>query len=63
MQTKLLLNNLRAIAKGLNDWADEIEKNGEGALTMYDGGRPRRCKLSEDLYSYENLVCAMRKSI
>lgn len=61
MQIQLLLTNLKAVAKGLNDWADEIERDGD--LNKHSDGRPRRCKLQNDLYSYENLMCAMRKSI
>ena len=60
MQTQLLLNNLRAIGKGLNDWADEIEKDGD--LDKRVGGHPKRCEFQSDLYAYENLICAMRKS-
>lgn len=64
MQTQLVLNNLRQVAKGLTDWADEIEKGGNDAL-MRSGktGRAKSCELRDDLYAYENLICAVRKSI
>lgn len=60
MQTQLLLNNLRAIAKGLNDCADDIEK--DGGFEKFSAVPPKRNKLQEDLHLYENLISAIRRS-